>query len=270
MKMQIFSDLHAGVAPLKPVAIGADVRVVVVAGDIAEGVENSFMVLRRIVPLRIPIVFVMGNHEYFRRFLREQIELARSIAGRFNIHLLENNIVVLGGVRFAGASLWTDYRMFGDHNSPAAMHAARVGMNDHRLIGWTREPWSRFRPQEAAQLHAASRAFFTGVFSSGFDGVTVAVSHHAPNVRSIADRFASDILSAAFASDALSELNSSALVRRDADGATRWKSPDVWIHGHVHDSADYFAGPTRILANPHGYGTENPKFDPALIIEVGS
>jgi len=47
MKIQIFSDLHAGVAPLKPIAIGPDVDiVVVVAGDLAEGAENSFAMLR--------------------------------------------------------------------------------------------------------------------------------------------------------------------------------------------------------------------------------
>lgn len=41
MKIQIFSDLHADVAHLKPIMIGDDVDVVVVAGDVAEGAENS-------------------------------------------------------------------------------------------------------------------------------------------------------------------------------------------------------------------------------------
>jgi 3',5'-cyclic AMP phosphodiesterase CpdA len=271
MKIQIFSDLHAGVAPLKPIVIGPDVDIAVVAGDVAEGAENSFVALRKIVPERIPIIFVMGNHEYYRRFLGEELAFARAIAPSLNVFLLENDTVVIDGVvRFAGASLWTDYRMFGASNAPAAMHAARFGMNDHRLIGWKRAPWARFRPQEAALLHAASRSFFAETFASPFDGITVAISHHAPDIGSVPARYASDILSAAFASTALSELN---FMRQEGGGTaptTGDQSPDFWIHGHIHDSADYRVGATRVIANPHGYGRENAKFDPAFIIEVGS
>jgi hypothetical protein len=269
MKIQVFSDLHAGVAPLKPVVIGPDVDVAVVAGDVAEGAENSLAVIREIVPLHIPVVFTMGNHEYYRRFLSEELALARALAPTRNVFLLENDTIVLGGaVRFAGASLWTDYRLFGDANAPAAMHAARFGMNDHRLIGWKREPWARFRPQEAALLHAASRSFFAETFASAFDGATVAVSHHAPDIGSVAARYANDILTAAFASTALSELNSA--LHGGATPAPAGNSPDFWIHGHVHNSADYRVGITRVIANPHGYGPENATFDPALIIEVPS
>jgi hypothetical protein len=270
VKIQIFSDLHQGVAPLKPIMIGPDVDVVVVAGDVAEGAENSFAVLRKIVPERIPVIFVMGNHEYYRRFLGEELTFARAIAPRLNVFLLENDAVVIGGVRFAGASLWTDYRMFGDTNAPAAMHAARFGMNDHRLIGWRREPWARFRPQEAALLHAASRSFFAETFASAFDGITVAVSHHAPDIGSVPARFANDILSAAFASTALSELNSALQRADETSTAPVGKCPDFFIHGHIHDSADYFVGATRVISNPHGYGRENAKFDPTFIIEVDS
>jgi hypothetical protein len=270
MNIQIFSDLHAGVAPLKPVVVAPNINVAAVAGDIAEGAENSFVVLRKIVLERIPIIFVMGNHEYYRRFLAEELAFARAIAPNFNIRLLENDTAVIAGVRFAGASLWTDYHIFGDHNAPAAMRAARFGMNDHRLIGWKREPWAHFRPQEAALLHAASRAFFAETFASPFEGTTVAISHHAPDIGSVPARYASDILSAAFASTALSELN----FMRQAGGGTApttaGQSPDFWIHGHIHDSADYRVGATRVIANPHGYGRENAKFDPTFIIEVRS
>ena len=45
--------------------------------------------------------------------------------------------------------------------------------------------------------------------------------------------------------------------------------PDVWIHGHVHDSFDYEVGSTRVVCNPRGYGPENEReFDPALVVVV--
>lgn len=282
IRIQIFSDLHADVGTTKPIKIGQDVDVVAVAGDIKEGAENSFVTLRAIVPDVIPIVFTLGNHEYYRRFLGEELEFAKAIAPNFNIRVLENDTTVIDGVRFAGASLWTDYRLFGDHNAAGAMHAARTGMNDHRLISWKRDPWQRFRPQEALMLHARSRAFFAEIAASPFDGVTtVFLSHHAPDFRSVAPRYASDILSAAFASNLLDELLGETTERKligadpDIDEPNLLSDQsrpriDLWIHGHVHDNADYRIGGTRVICNPHGYGNENPAFNPSLIAEVGS
>jgi predicted phosphodiesterase len=287
VKIQIFSDLHADVSKVKPIAIGSDVDVVAVAGDIKEGAENSFVTLRTIVPESIPVVMTMGNHEYYRRFVGEELEFAKAIAPNFNIRLLENTSTVITSrtaiakVVFYGASLWTDYRLFGDHTAGAAMHAARVGMNDHRLIGWRRDPWLRFRPQEAALLHARSRAFFAEALATMPPDDTprvVFLTHHAPDFRSVAPRYAGDILTAAFASNTLAELFGETAVRKpseassdvDATGVDGGPRPrvDLVIHGHVHNSADYYVGRVRVLCNPHGYGVENPGFNPSLIVEI--
>lgn len=276
MKIQIFSDLHCDVAPTKPIVVGNDVEVVVVAGDIAEGARNSFVALRRIVPEAIPIVFVLGNHEFYRRFIGAELESAKALGPDYNVRVLENDIAVIrgiggaGAVRFAGATTWTDYRLFGAANTPAAMNAARTGMNDHRLIGWKKEPWERFRPQEALMLHAASRRFFAETLASPFEGATVILSHTAPHIRSVPERHRSDILTAAFASD-LSELfGIDGAECGEAPAALQAPADLVWVHGHVHASSDYRIGAVRVLANPHGYGGENPAFDPMLIVEVGA
>jgi Icc-related predicted phosphoesterase len=46
--------------------------------------------------------------------------------------------------------------------------------------------------------------------------------------------------------------------------------PTLWVHGHVHNSSDYRVGNTRILCNPHAYGSENPDFNGALVVELES
>jgi predicted phosphodiesterase len=279
VKIQIFSDLHADVNKIKPITIGADVDVVAVAGDIMEGAENSFAMLRTIVPEAVPIIMTMGNHEYYHRFLGEELEFAMTIAPNFNIRLLENSSTVITNdtadkVVFYGASLWTDYRLFGDHNVGAAMHAARHGMNDHRLISWKRHPWQRFRPQEAALLHAQSRAFFAEALATmptDDASPVVFLHHHAPAFGSVAPRYAADILTAAFASNMLAELLGETAAQKNSeagfDGGDRPR-PDLVIHGHVHNSADYYVGRTRVICNPHGYGAENPGFNPSLIVEI--
>jgi Icc-related predicted phosphoesterase len=254
MNVQIFSDLHVDVLPIKMITIAEGVDAVIVAGDTCEGALRAFEHLRRIVPMSVPILMVLGNHEYYRRFFASELALARAQAPAFNIHLLENDTVTLGGVRFVGATLWTDYRIFGDANQAAMINACANGMNDHRRIGWQNEPWLRFRPQEAALLHHKSRAYLEGVLATPFAGPTVVVTHHAVHWQSVHPRFRSDPVTAAFVSDL------SALIEGH--------KPALWVHGHVHNSSDYRVGATRIICNPHGYGPENPDFNGALTVEI--
>jgi Icc-related predicted phosphoesterase len=253
MKLQIFSDLHADVARPRPITVAPEVDAVIVAGDVCQGAENGFARLRQIVPMPVPIVMVMGNHEYYGRHFASELAAARQAAPLYGVHLLEDEVVTLGGVRFIGCSLWTDYALFGD--VARAMQVAAHGLNDHRRIHWSKQPWSRFRPQEAWRLHQQSRAFIETMLAQPFAGATGVVSHHAPHPGSLHPRYGHDLLSAAYVSD-LSEVIEAG-------------KPHLWVHGHVHSSFDYYVGETRIVCNPHGYGLENPDFDPALVVEVG-
>lgn len=254
MRLQLFSDLHTDVARPRPIAVAPEVDAVIVAGDVCQGAENGFARVRQIVPMQLPIVMVMGNHEYYGRHFASELAAARQAAPLYGIYLLENDVVTLGGVRFIGCSMWTDYALFGD--VARAMQVAAHSLNDHRRIKWSKQPWSRFRPQEAWRLHRQSRDFIKTTLAAPFDGATVVVTHHAPHPDSIHSRYRSDLLTAAYVSDLTAVIEAG--------------RPDLWVHGHVHESFDYRVGATRVICNPHGYGTENRSFDPALVVEVGS
>lgn len=285
MRIQIFSDLHTDVAQVTDIAVG-EVDAVVVAGDVCQGIRNAFVGLRRIVPERIPIIMTAGNHEFYRRSWPDEIDTARRAAPGFNIVFLENDVVLMGTTRIVGATLWTNFRVFGDINQAAALETARRGMTDFRTITWQKDPWQRFRPQEAMLLHERSRSFIADVLATSFRGSTVVLTHHAPHFGSVPKGpQQSDLLTAAYVSDLTAILQSGptaapmmpdravtsvptsgAAAREAAPGA----SDRIWVHGHVHCSSDYVVGQTRILANPHGYGPENSSFDPCLVVEVGS
>jgi Icc-related predicted phosphoesterase len=254
MKLQIFSDLHLDVAPMKQITIADGVDVVIAAGDTCEGALRALEHLRRIVPLHIPIIMVMGNHEYYRRFIRDELSLARATAPAVNVHLLEDDAVVLGQVRFLGATLWTDYQLFGEALQLRMMSVCGQGMNDHRRIGWSKQPWLSFRPQEAALLHQRSETYLATKLAEPFEGPTVVITHHAAHRQSIHPDFRNDWLSAAYVSD-LSEL-------------IEKHQPRLWVHGHIHHSFDYQVGSTRMVCNPHGYGNENPAFNGSLVVDI--
>ena len=45
--------------------------------------------------------------------------------------------------------------------------------------------------------------------------------------------------------------------------------PNLWIHGHTHNSFDYTLGRTRVIVNPYGYKDVevNPRYDKKLVLD---
>ncbi|QPC91612.1 metallophosphoesterase [Mesorhizobium sp. INR15] len=252
MKIWLFSDLHLEYADLRqPMAI-PDADVCVVAGDLCRAPANGVFWLAKNVAHAMPCIYVAGNHEHYRGSIKEGLEDGLSAAEGFpDVHFLENGSVVIDGVRFIGATLWTDYRIEG--HPEVAMYHARERMNDYKQIAKQRNPWQRFVPEAAFRMHQDSRRFIDTALKA--DRIaTVVVTHHLPHTKSIPSRFKGDLLNAAYASD-LTEIIESG-------------HPTLWVHGHTHDSCDYIVGSTRIVCNPRGYDDENAVFDPALVLSV--
>lgn len=270
MKIWILSDLHLELQAPMPLPIPPDADVCVLAGDIDRPIDASIRWAAFHIADSIPVVFVPGNHEFYRDSYLGGLVRGHQFAMRHsNVHMLHDASVVLGGVRFVGGTLWTDYALgaegvageMRDRDIAYAMRNASGLLNDHRVIERTDDPpiTGRSRdnvwmPADARQAHQATRRYLEAILSTEFDGPTVVVTHHAPSSLSVAPRFKDSPLNPAFASD-LTDLI--------------WQfTPDLWIHGHVHDSFDYELGDTRVVCNPRGYGSENPDFDPGLVIEV--
>lgn len=252
MRLLIYSDLHlefAGALEHLRVPGGDAFDAVVLAGDIhshTRGVEWAAQAFAG-----KPVVYVMGNHEFYGAHLHGLILEMRRVARACGVHFLEQDEFVLDGVRFLGTTLWTDFALFGEGlPMAAAMREAARCMPDFRTIrmGASQGPAvkaNRFdtwhsgilRPEDTVALYSRARAWLAGKLAVPSAGPTVVVTHHLPSVASVAERYRADPVSAAFASR-LDELVAQA---------------DLWIHGHTHDSFDYALGPCRVICNPRGY-----------------
>lgn len=264
MRLLVLSDLHIEFLPegyrLPPIA--ADFDAVVLAGDIYRPLKRSLEWIAREREAGAfkgqPVIFVPGNHEFYRSHVARKMPEADELARALDISLLAPGATTIGSVRFIGATLWTDYALNGD--ARFAKMTAQVDLNDHRLIRFAEGVRStRFTPSHAEMLHRRDLAFIVDRLKEPHAGPTVVVTHHAPHPRSVADRYAGQALTAAFASD-LSEV-------------ILTHQPELWIHGHDHGSHDYMVGRTRILANQAGYPThfgtrENPNFNPSLVVQT--
>lgn len=251
MKVRVLSDLHLEFQDWNPPDTEADI--VVLAGDIHSGTRGVEWARRRF-PLT-PIVYVPGNHEFYGRDLQETLADLQKAGRRFGVDVLHGRGVVIGGVRFLGATLWTDFALHGaDARSIArAMSEASYGMNDFRVI--RHGTHGLFRPDHARAIHLEQVSWIRESLAEEFPGPTILVTHHLPHAHSIHRKYHGSSLNPSFASD-LSEL-----VRPPVA---------VWIHGHTHESCDYIEDGTRVICNPRGYGPFelNAEFDPILTIAI--
>ena len=245
MKIQILSDLHTEFTDFSPPDVSADI--VILAGDIGVGLGGLDWAVKRFG--ENPVIYVPGNHEFYRHSTDLVDELRANAPA--NIYVLDNDVIELFGVRFLGATLWTDFELFGD--AEFAMHHAASSMNDFVSI---RHDGRIFTPADSVELHWTSKRWLNKKLRSPFVGPTVVVTHHLPAAGSIAKRYASDPLSAAFGSR--------------LEDVIRTHSPELWIHGHTHVPCDYVLGSTRVVCNPRGYPGESDSsgFNPALMIEL--
>jgi predicted phosphodiesterase len=266
MKIQLASDLHLeflqrdwpGERLIAPVP-GADV--LVLAGDIANGADACRMFADWRVEQRIPIIYVIGNHELYGHVYEPMLQKIREGADLNRIHLLDNESEEIGGVRFLGTTLWTDYQLFRDCSQLYQMNYAKERLNDHHMI---RKGRYTFSPQDALARHLIARAWLETELAKPFAGKTVVVTHHGPHPLSVHPRYINNYLSAAFVSDL----------------AALMPGVDLWLHGHVHDGFDYQVGRCRVVANPAGYIRdrnhahrddflfENGTFDKNLVLEI--
>lgn len=250
MKIWVLSDLHNEHYEWAPPSI-PDADICIAAGDIARGAQEHADWLAYYVRPHMPVISVLGNHEYYRHTIEYENSEAQFSSRRHDIHVLENMTWTYGGVRFVGCTLWTDFYL--DNTPERSVRAAAAGMNDFRLI---RTKAGRFTPLMSTELHRTSVQFLIETLETPFDGETVVVTHHSPSPRSVAEHYEGDALNAAFSS------NLDVIIER--------YQPAAWIHGHTHTSFDYEIGRTRVICNPRGYGMENHMdFDPAKVIEIG-
>ncbi len=248
MQIQLFSDLHIEFEELSISCEKADV--VVLAGDIEVGIKGVEWIKRQ--NIKCPIIYVLGNHEYYKQSHPGLIRKVTEAAKQTNIHLLENKSITIGDVCFHGTTLWTDFELFGDPR--VAGYECQQIMTDFKKI--RKEPsYSKLRSIDVATIHHHSKLWLAQSLSQSVASQNVVVTHHAPSKKSIPEHYKTNIVSAAYASN--------------MDDFIEQHQPDYWLHGHLHNSLDYKIGNCRVVCNPRGYSDErNPDFQLELLINV--
>lgn len=269
MKAWIVSDMHVKNSDLARTDLEIpEADICICAGDVSGIVEMSVQFVLRNISPRMPVVMVLGNHEFYGATIDAGLKTAKRMTKGTNISVLENETCFFDNVRIIGATLWTDFEI--EHGLKTelplpqrkayAINVCKHYMMDFHAIyrsDWPERGMPGLLPaKELIERHMHSRTFIASELADDFDGRTVVVSHHAPLPRSLHPGFKGHPSNGAFASDL------SAII---AQG-----KPDLWVHGHVHHFRDYREGTTRVICNPRGYERERPHtgFISGLVVNI--
>lgn len=150
--------------------------------------------------------------------------------------LLETTV---DGYQISGATLWTNL------SDPIDWIMYTGGLVDKRYI-------KNLDQIAMCETFVQHKSF---LLNSGAD---IIVSHHTPSLQSVHERFRHSPYNRSFSNDL------------DEQILSLEKPPKLWIHGHTHESFDYFIGETRVICHPRGYAGERKHYatyEP-LIIEL--
>jgi predicted phosphohydrolase len=263
MLFRPFSDLHAEFWPehqvtrilesvVPPLATDR-ATVALIAGDLglAHRREKWLKVLELLAGRFLAVVCVEGNHFFYHNDFFGRIQaLKEMVCFPGNVHFLENESVEVEDAVIIGATLWTDF----DGKNFFKMQHARKQMNDFRTI--RKASGELLLPEDTADLFYQSREFIFDRLKEAEGRKTIVLTHHGISPLSVHERYRGDSLNWAFMTDLSGEIMD--------------HGPDLWVHGHTHDSFDYLLGRTRVVVNPYGYQDVeiNPGYNGTLLIRL--
>ncbi len=235
-RVQLVSDLHLEFSPfpdgyVRSWADKTKAEILVVAGDSA------------------PLAVGAGN--LFDMFLREATVAFKRV------------VFILGNHEYYGAEAWGDVR--GAAGKLVAKHPNVTWLDNsiHEILGvrflggtmWYNAITDHRQIPGLWGPHYAENQGFKRLVKNRLDDKTVVVTHHLPSMRCVALEYANDPLNGYFVCD----------MERDI----LWRQPIAWMYGHTHRGGIQKFGLTVLVANPRGYPTENPQWDPeAAVLDV--
>ena len=258
MKIRIVSDLHVDVNKIIDFGFVEkinDCDLTLIAGDIGGDykIEEVFLdELKKII--KMPVLCVGGNHlgyNYLQRGDRFKNILDGTklwsldyLSDKYDvgdIGYLNNQAQIIGDYVVFGGTMYSNFELYG--NPDYYGERAEEWMNDFRYIYTygdedvrliTYKDYIKWFDRFLVDLKSCLQHYKDKNF--------IVLSHFAPSIKSISDKYNGQYkeLNPAYASN-LEEF------------IKEYLQIKLWVHGHMHDSFDYYIGQCRVVCEPYGY-----------------
>jgi predicted phosphodiesterase len=260
MKIQLLSDLHMEHSNYK-LEVSPQADVLVLAGDIAN-FSNFQAYYDMLDSITIPIIAVMGNHEFYPDYRHEvglytmpQIKelLRKKFEAKPNFHLLDNECFTIGDFKFIGSTLWSGLKL--NEATPEQLKREKMvienSINDFKVV-------ADFSIEKMLEENKKAEEFIFSEINSDYRNIVV--THFPPHKSCVHDRYKGNNLS----------ILNSYFVNNIED--EKFKGIEAWLFGHTHTSFKLTVEDTKLYCNPRGYvsafNVENKDFKDRLIIKL--
>lgn len=247
--INLISDIHLEFGKYQAL-VDDEMDVIVIAGDLDPALAGIEFLEELNSRTKAPIIYVPGNHCFWYSDFTSRLSFLKRQCDRIGVHFLYNESVTINNTVYLGTTLWTDFRAGG--NQQLSLLQAATSMNDYKHMFNGDETLT---PQFILDEHIKAVEFIrNGLLAAPPGHKTCVVTHHAPVLASLGPR---------------ADSKYSAFYASDLRGLIYEHQPDLWVHGHTHQSVRLVEDETLIVCNPRGYHgvAVNKDFIPDILIE---
>lgn len=251
MKLLLGSDLHLEFRNQQSLPELPEYDIAILAGDIGTGHDGIHWAVNTFLSSK-PLIYVPGNHEYYgREFNQVNLNLSKYAESLPNVHVLNPGTITIEGVKFIGATLWTDFRLEGYLDY--ASSAWKKSLSDFQIIRYKQ---GLFLPEDAKYLFQQQAQNIWKELHNSQNNKKVVVTHFMPSQETISPFWVDNNLNPYFCND--------------MDPLIIGYKPELWLYGHTHNKGDiiHSSGTTRMIANPRGYPKEKKDYFEWKVIEI--
>lgn len=256
VKILKLSDLHFDCGNYPHVKkINTDgVDIIILAGDIG----NKFQAMNFIKPFLdkgIAVIYVLGNHEFYNENT-QPLTIAEIKDGwkkrsdkNPNLYVLDNDAVVIKGIKFIGSTGWTQLTpekfLKSEVSSELSFSSDFQKIMKTKLMkGYVIVRGKPITIEQYQELHNKDIEYIKSEIAKPFEGKKILITHHPLVKESNNPIYPTGTFNFQLYCSEYGEM----IAKSDLD---------YYFHGHVHHSCQYYLGKTLVDCNAFGYARYN-------------
>lgn len=210
----------------------SNVDVLLILGDISSDPSdwNEFLQIIRKYFSVGPVLFLMGNHEYYSHDINTATkEYAQAIQNDNDAYILDNSNIIINGVNFIGSTLWSSFELGKDMSvAEKQVFAFKRVKNGDRYI----------TKNEILEIHRQSLIFIQNSIQNSTFECNIVMTHYAPIIIKNLKKLSGFELDGAQCSP--------------LENFIIKNKPQYWLYGHIHEPSKKVVGETILMNNAFG------------------